>query len=94
MSLAVAQEVEVRASALLDMPPVRDRYEHKAYVRGYAMACLTYVKRNGIPFADDLRTLSEATRAAEWDRHPAAHKKGMAELRKHLRRYPEPMKGA
>lgn len=70
-----------RASATLDRPDGLDMYENKAYLRGYAAACLTFVKANGIPEPGDCREdLFANTRNAEWERHPAAHKKGLAEL--------------
>lgn len=70
----------VRASAVLDRPAGLDPDERRAYSRGYAAACLTFVKKVGIPQGEGLPALHKATRQAEWDRHPAAHKKGMAEL--------------
>lgn len=81
----------VRPSATLDMPAGLTPDERKAYVKGYAAGCLTYVKKNGVPRADgDARTsktvhaaLVAATRQAEWDRHPAAHRKALSELAAH-----------
>lgn len=94
MSAVQVLEVDVRASAVLDMPLVRDKHERRAYVRGYAQGCLTFVKKTGIPEPDDLRSLSQVTREAEWARHPAAHKKGLAALKKYVAKYPTPTKEA
>src|SRR5207244_4304435 len=63
----------VRASAVLDMPEGLDRGERQAYLRGYACACLAYHRKHGNPSPT-------YARANEWDRHPGAHKKGLAEL--------------
>jgi hypothetical protein len=74
----------VRASAVLDMPPALDKYERRAYVRGYAAGCMTFVKKHGIPRGENL---VKATKAAEWERHPAAHRKGLAELAAYRERW-------
>lgn len=76
----------VRASAVLDRPDGLDRGERRAYNRGYAAGCLTYVKKHGIPRGDTYAAIVSATRQAEWDRHPAAHTKGLAELAAYRRR--------
>lgn len=67
----------IRASAVLDMPSDLSRDERKAYVKGYAAGCMTFVKKHGIPRGDDLVA---ATKEAEWERHPVAHRKGLLEL--------------
>lgn len=70
----------MRANAVIDRPANLTPLERKAYLRGYAAGCLTYVKKRGIPRGDTYAELVQNTKEAEWDRHSAAHKKGMAEL--------------
>lgn len=71
---------DVRASALLDRPAGLDKLERQAYSRGYATACMRHVKKYGVPRGETIPEMFEATREAEWTRHPAAHKQGMTEL--------------
>lgn len=80
-STTTAPTGTVRANAVIDQPIDLDHYERKAYLKGYAAACLTFVKANGIPNrGDSVAEMHANTRHDEWERHPAAHKKGMAEL--------------
>ncbi|HET6917239.1 MAG TPA: hypothetical protein VFH56_14190 [Acidimicrobiales bacterium] len=76
-----------RASSLMDMPTDLDRFEVRAYVKGYAKGCLTYVRKYGAPSITgqpvDRSELHRKTVEHEWDRHETAHKAGMRELAKY-----------
>jgi hypothetical protein len=71
----------MRASARTDMPPDLTHDEHWAYVRGYARGAMAYAKKHGI--VSSVTNLRQRTIDYEWERHPACHRAGMAELRKH-----------
>lgn len=81
-----------------DQPDGLTLEESRAYVRGYARGCMAYVKKNGAasvslegpaPAAGTPERralgiqLAELTRAHEEERHPSAHRAGMAALRKY-----------
>lgn len=82
-----------RASAVLDCPPGLTKAESRAYVVGYAAACVRYAKKYGIPsvtpadVAVRIRggepTLHELTVEYEWARHPVAHRAGLLAIKKH-----------
>lgn len=83
------RDPNLRASAVIDRPRGLDKHERRAYVRGYAEGCMRYVKTHGCPTLGEDRDREALHRAVldyEWDRHPVAHKAGMAELRKHRAR--------
>lgn len=85
----------VRADAVIDRPAGLNHLERQAYVRGYAKGCMAWVKKHGSPAirrkpgeAVDVAALRDRTIDHEWDRHPSAHKAGMAELKRWQDKYP------
>lgn len=82
-----------RASAVLDRPNGLTKDEERAYVKGYAAACVRYARRYGIPsvtpadVAMRIRggepSLHELTVEYEWARHPVAHRAGLLAIKKH-----------
>lgn len=92
------ERTETRPTELTDQPAGLTAPESSAYVRGYSRGCLAYVRKHGGPsmvlegpapaagtparrqLAAQLR---EITTAHLIERHPAAHRAGMAALRKY-----------
>lgn len=92
------ERTETRPTELTDQPAGLTAPESSAYVRGYSRGCLAYVRKHGGPsmvlegpapaagtparrqLAAELRTI---TTAHLIERHPAAHRAGMAALRKY-----------
>lgn len=68
-----------RASSRTDRPEGLTEDEAKAYIKGYAAGCLSYHRKHGNPSP----TYAVAN---EWERHPTAHRKGLAELAAYQRR--------
>ena len=81
---------DVRASADLDVPRGLSDLERWSYVRGYARGCLVYARKYGTPTMTgdvDRAELHAVTVRHEWDRHPSAHKAGLAELNRWQTKY-------
>lgn len=81
-------------TAYTSIPEGLTPWERNTYVRGYSKACVAYVRKHGapalsgpVPMRGPERAalgveLAEMARAHEAERHPTAHKAGVAAVNK------------